>query len=96
MSESSNQPSKPGEHGQRMIGQEIRNFVVEIGIYAILLIVYFYLVLEFLAAPLANLFESSLGVYAFTSLGLIVAQGVLLDSVVHFIIDFFQLNKKRP
>ena len=77
----------------RPIRRVLRTFAIEFGIYSVLLVLYFYLVLEFLAVPLANLFGSNLAVYAFVTLGLIVLQGVALDAIVYFIIDLFQLNR---
>ena len=59
----------------------IRNFAIEMLVYAVLVIAYFVLVLRWLAEPLSQLFQNNLVVYAFVSLGLIVAQGVLLEFV---------------
>jgi hypothetical protein len=61
--------------------------LVEIVVYALLLVVYFLLVLRFLGAPLDSLFERDLLLYGIVALGLIVAQGVLLDFVTSFLVQ---------
>jgi len=63
----------------------IRNFVLELLVYAILVVGYFFLVLRFLADPLKKLFTENLILYAFVALGLVVAQSVLLEAVTSFI-----------
>ncbi len=59
----------------------IRNFAIEMLVYAVLVVAYFFLVLRLLAEPLETLFSSSLPLYAFVALLLIVAQAVLLEAV---------------
>jgi hypothetical protein len=71
----------------------VRGFSIELVIYAALVVVYFLLVLRFLGRPLERLFESHLAVYAFVSLLLIVAQGVLLEFVTSFVIGLLGLDK---
>ncbi len=61
--------------------------LVEVAIYAILLLAYFLLVLQFLGEPLRKLFQENLTLYAFLALGLIVAQGVVLDFVTSFLVQ---------
>lgn len=70
----------------------ITSFAIEVAIYGILLMVYFLLVLRFLADPLMRIFQNRLVVYAFVSLGLIVAQGALLDGVTSFLVKQFGLD----
>jgi hypothetical protein len=71
----------------------IRGFLIEILVYAVLVIAYFVLVLRFLADPLYGLFNSNLVVYAFVALGLIVAQGVVLEAITSFILHRLGLDK---
>ena len=71
----------------------IRGFAVELVIYAALVVAYFFLVLRLLENPLERLFASNLVVYAFVSLALIVAQGVLLEAVTSFVIGLLGLDK---
>jgi hypothetical protein len=71
----------------------IRNFVIEVLVYAMLVVVYFFLVLRLLAQPLYQLFQNNLVLYAFVSLGLIVIQGAVLEFVTSFLLD--QLGLER-
>jgi hypothetical protein len=61
--------------------------LVEVVVYALLLVVYFLLVLQFLGGPLDALFQRSLLLYGIVALSLIVAQGVLLDFVTSFLVQ---------
>jgi hypothetical protein len=72
----------------------IRNLVIELILYSVLLTVYLFTVLRFLDDVLARLFTNNLVAYAFIGLGLIVAQGVVLDLLTSFIIN--QLQLERP
>jgi hypothetical protein len=60
-----------------------------------LVVAYFLIVLRVLADPLAELFSSQLEIYAFASLGLIIAQAVFLDYVVTFLVNLLGLNRRR-
>ena len=71
----------------------VKTFVLELLIYSALVVAYFFLVLRFLAEPLMELFADSLTVYAFVALGLIVAQAVLLEAVVSFIMGRLGLDQ---
>lgn len=71
----------------------IRNFLIELVVYGLLLVLYFFLALRYLADPLAKLFDSSLTAYAFVSLGLIVFQAVALEVVVAYFFDFLGINR---
>jgi hypothetical protein len=71
----------------------IRNFAIEVAIYALLVVVYFFGVLRLLGKPLERLFESNIVLYAFVALLLIVAQGVLLDGVTSFLINSLGLDR---
>ena len=71
----------------------LRNFVVELIVYGVLVAAYSMLVLRLLGKPLARLFHSNLGVFAFVSLALIVAQGVLLDALTSFLLDKLRLER---
>ena len=71
----------------------MRNFAIEVLVYAVLVIVYFFLVLRWLAEPLNQLFHNNLLVYAFVSLGLIVAQGVLLEFITSGLLSRLGLDR---
>jgi hypothetical protein len=71
----------------------IRNFAIEVLVYAVLVVIYFFLVLRLLAQPLLELFENNLTVYAFVALALIVVQGVVLEFVTSFLIGRLGLER---
>ena len=71
----------------------LRKFLIELVLYGFLVVGYFFIVLRYLGDPLARLFQENLKYYAIASLLLIVAQGVLLDFVVTFLLDFFGLDR---
>jgi hypothetical protein len=71
----------------------IRNFAIEVLVYAVLVVIYFFLVLRLLAQPLLELFENNLTLYAFVALALIVVQGVVLEFVTSFLIDRLGLER---
>ncbi|MBN2501060.1 MAG: hypothetical protein JXB38_09810 [Anaerolineales bacterium] len=71
----------------------LRKFLIELVLYGLLVVGYFFLALRYLGDPLARLFQDNLRYYAIASLLLIVAQGVLLDFVVTFLLDFFGLDR---
>ncbi len=64
----------------------IRNFILELLIYGVLLTIYFLTVLNYLDEPLYNLFNQNLWVYAGAALLLIVVQAVVLEWVTSFLI----------
>ena len=59
----------------------LKSFLVEISLYALFVTIYFLLVLHFLSQWLKELFDDHKFYYAFVALGLIVLQGVLLESL---------------
>lgn len=71
----------------------IRNLAMELAVYGMLLVLYFFLVLQFLGDILSRLFESQTVAYAFLGLGLIVAQGVLLEAVTSFLLRLLRLDR---
>lgn len=71
----------------------IRNFVIELMVYGILLVIYFFVALRYLADPLAALFNSNLIAYAVIGLGLIVVQAVFLEFVTSLLFDFLGLHR---
>ena len=71
----------------------LRNFLIELILYALLLIVYFGGVLRYLGEPLHKIFHLNPLVYAAATLILIVAQGVFLEWVTSFLITRLGLEK---
>jgi hypothetical protein len=71
----------------------IRNFLIELVVYAALVLAYSMVVLRWLSEPLCELFHSNLVVYALLSLGLIVAQGAILDKVTAFLLSLLPTER---
>lgn len=71
----------------------IRNLIIELILYGILLVIYFFAVLQFLGNFLTDLFNNQLVVYAFLGLGLIVVQAVLLETVTSFLLRLLRLDR---
>lgn len=71
----------------------LRNFAFEVLVYAALVVGYFYLVLRVLGRPLERLFTTNLTLYAFVALGLIVAQGIVLEFVTAQLIKRLGLER---
>ena len=64
----------------------IKNLVVELVVYGILVTAYALFALRWLAEPLNKLFHTNTIIYAFVGLALIVAQGALLERVTSFLL----------
>ncbi len=75
------------------VGRLVRNFAIEVLVYAGLVLAYFLLVLRFLDEPLARLFSTNLVLYAIVALLLIVVQGVVLEAVTSFIMRLLRLDQ---
>lgn len=71
----------------------VRNFVIEVLIYAALVVGYFVLVLRLLGEPLKKLFVQNLTHYAFAALALIVVQGVMLELLTSFLVSRLGLER---
>ena len=59
----------------------LKAFLVELVLYAVLVVAYFFLVLHFLAGWINHLEVSRIKIYAVVSIGLIIGQAILLESV---------------
>ncbi len=77
-----NSSQNPAEHTRIAI----RNLVIKLFVYGILITVYALLVLRWLSNPLQELFNSNMTMYAAASLALIVGQGVLLERLTSFLL----------
>ena len=71
----------------------LRNLIVEIIIYSLLIFGYYLLVLRWLGDWIASMFNSNLYIYAFAGLGLIFIQAVLLDFVTSFLMKYIKLDQ---
>ena len=68
----------------------LRTLAVELIIYGVLLAAYFLFALRFLDQPLMRLLENNLTLYALAALGLIFAQGAVLDAIASFLVRLFR------
>lgn len=73
--------------------QMLRNLMIEMLVYGVLLVGYLFIVLEYFADPLRKLFEQDLPFYAVVGLGLIIVQAVLLEFITSLLFDFLGLNR---
>jgi hypothetical protein len=71
---------------KKEIAKTLRAFVVELAIYAVLVVVYFFLVLHFLGEDLRRLEVHHRYTYAAATIVLIIGQAVLLESVTTFLL----------
>jgi hypothetical protein len=71
----------------------VRNFIIELAVYGILLIIYFFAVLQFLDGILNNLYLNNTTLYAIVGLALIVAQAVVLEAVTSYLIRLLHLER---
>lgn len=78
---------------KKPLGQILRRLAIELLLYGVLLVVYFWFVLRYLDSWIYSLFNESLTIYSVISLILIVAQGVLLEMVTHFLMDKLGLDR---
>jgi len=84
---------KEGPMKNPKIRKMIGSFVIELIVYSILVVAYFFAVLRLLGDPLHHLYSSNLTLYAFLALGLIVAQAVVLEAVTSFIMGLLGLDQ---
>ena len=66
--------------------QAIRSFLIELALYSLLVIAYFFLVLHFLGPGLGQINKEHIRLYALLSVGLILGQAVLLEWVTTFLL----------
>ncbi len=71
----------------------IRNFVIELLIYAVVLMAYFTFVLRRLDEPLTAFFHQSLSTYAAAGLLLIIIQSLFLNSLMERITKWLGFDK---
>jgi hypothetical protein len=71
----------------------LRNLIVEIIIYSLLIIGYYLLVLRWLDDWLYSIFNTNLVYYAIAGLSLIFIQAVILDFVTSFLMKYIKLDQ---
>ena len=57
----------------------LSSFLVELGVYAVVVFAYFFFVLHFLGGWIKHIFDQTKTLYAFVALALIIVQGVALE-----------------
>ena len=81
--------------GNQQESISVLSFLLELVVYALLITVYFLLVLHFLGGMLLHLFMAHRITYAFVALALIVAQGWLLQTLTTSLLHFFRRLLKQ-
>jgi hypothetical protein len=71
----------------------IRNFVIEILIYGLLVVSYFLVALRLLGGLLKGLVDENPTMYAFAAVALIVLQGALLELITSFLVRRLGLDR---
>lgn len=79
---------------EKKIGKTLRWYLLELFVYSGLIACYCFVVLRFLAPWLYRLFQTERQTYASVALGLIVAQGVLLELVTRMMLAW--INPRKP
>ena len=81
---------------ERGLPNWLASFVVELAVYAALVTVYFFLVLHFLGAWLERVFTHDRSLYAYLALLLIIAQGLLLETLTRWLLGWFKPRQRPP
>jgi hypothetical protein len=68
----------------------LRAFLIELLVYSVLVVVYFFLVLHFLADWVNELEPRHIKIYALVSIGLIIGQAILLEIVTTWLMRRLQ------
>jgi hypothetical protein len=66
----------------------LRDFLIELVVYGLLVFAYFALVLHFLGGWLKGLYDTNKTTYAIAALGLMIGQGVLLEILTTALLRF--------
>lgn len=68
----------------------LRALLIEVPIYSVLVVVYFFLVLHFMADWLGHLFKEHIVIYALVSVTIIIGQAVVLEWTTTLLLRLFQ------
>ena len=71
----------------------VRNFIIELVVYGVLLVIYFFAVLQYLGGMLENLYLNNSTLYALIGLVLIVTQAVVLEAITSYLIRLLGLDR---
>ncbi|HZV34731.1 MAG TPA: hypothetical protein VFB72_09190 [Verrucomicrobiae bacterium] len=72
----------------------VKSFSIELPVYSVVVVIYFFLVLHFLGDRLYQMFLKERPWYAVLSLLLIIAQGVVLESLTRALLQFIRGNRE--
>ena len=75
---------------KKQAAKSLRAFVIELAIYSVLVVIYFFLVLHLLGEWLYRLETQHRYVYAAVALSLIAGQAVVLDAVTTLLFRFLR------
>ena len=75
---------------KKQAATNLRTFAIELAIYAVLVVIYFFLVLHLLGQWLYHLETQHRVMYAIVSLLLIAGQAVVLDAVTSVLLRFLR------
>jgi hypothetical protein len=81
---------------KRELRNSLTSYLVELCVYAVLVVAYYFLVLHLLGGWLHRLFVQNPRVYAGVALGLIVGQGLLLEALTRLLLALVKLPRERP
>jgi hypothetical protein len=73
----------------------IKSFSIELVVYAVLVVGYFFLVLHFLGDWLYHLYHDERKTYAFVALALIIGQGIVLEILTRALLRFIKPEREE-
>lgn len=79
---------------KRDLKNVLKSFSIELPVYAVVVLAYFFLVLHFLGDWLVHLFQAQRHWYAAVALILIVVQGIVLESLTRLLLAIIRRNRE--
>ncbi|MDQ6622060.1 MAG: hypothetical protein M3Y86_01060 [Verrucomicrobiota bacterium] len=73
----------------------VRAMLIELPIYALLVVAYFFAVLHFLGDWLGHLHQNHTVLYALVAIALVIVQAVVLESVTTWLLRLFQSGRSE-
>ncbi len=80
---------------KKELKKSLGSFVIELVVYGVLVVGYFFLVLHFLGNYLHRLFEQDRKTYAFVALLLIIGQGIVLEMLTTFLLNLIRSEREE-
>jgi NADH:ubiquinone oxidoreductase subunit 6 (subunit J) len=72
-----------------------KNFLIELLLYAVLVVIYFLFVLHYLSGWFKNLFDHDRRLFAVAALAIMIGQTVVLEIVSSTLIWLFRRNRQK-